>query len=155
MVKQKQSKGSSSTHAFWSSSSLPMCWLMVFKTPTLEPIMSSWSSCARISSWNIKNGAGQGYHLICLLIQKSLLKAKDIWLHPHLSTLTFTMTNSFFQMSTRCLNSWWTFKSYLQPMARHYLLLLIGLINVMLIGSLHFCIKTSISILGSTRTIRS
>ena len=43
------------TYAFWSSSSLPMWWLILFSTPTLEPIMSSWSSCACISSWRQNN----------------------------------------------------------------------------------------------------
>lgn len=32
------------TYTFWSSSSLPIWWLIFFRTPTLAPIMSSWSS---------------------------------------------------------------------------------------------------------------
>lgn len=41
----------SATYMFWSSNSLPICWLMFFRTPTLEPIMSSCSSWDRSSDW--------------------------------------------------------------------------------------------------------
>ena len=54
-IKTAHTHAHTHTYAFWSSSSLPMWWLIFFSTPTLEPIMSSWSSCACISSWRQNN----------------------------------------------------------------------------------------------------